>query len=54
VKISQNITFKSVIMTTSHSSNDYLIYVIVAIVVMAAVIGAVLAMGRRKNKPSKQ
>ena len=40
--------------TTTTSSFNYLIYVIIAVVVIAAVVGVALAIGRRKNKPSKQ
>jgi len=52
--ISQNITFTSVTTTTPPSSTNYLIYIIIAVVVIAAAIGAIFAMGRRKNKPSRQ
>jgi len=45
----QNITFISVTTTISHSSNDYLIYIIIAVVVIAAEIGAIFGMGRRKK-----
>src|SRR5579885_2782753 len=47
--IIQNITFKSVTTPTSPSSNDSLIYIIIAIVVIAAAIGVVVAMGRKKK-----
>jgi hypothetical protein len=36
------------------SQTNYPIYIVIAIVMIAAVIGTVVAMGRRKNKPSKQ
>ena len=47
--VNQAITFTPVITTAPPSSNDYLIYIITAVVVISAVIGVAVAMRRRKK-----